>query len=403
MPEERLGAEALVEHVKKNYLGRDVREVHPLLYPICLDSWRIISFCSGMSEDNPLFIDPTYSRKTRWGCHIAPPTICSAITYPQPHVGIGDKPFKVLNFVATTEAEWVDVFRAGDSYTVSLLITDTYKKPGRSGLLFFMDAEGGIWNQHGALIVKQKGVQVQVDAPGEASAKDGGHLLYNRTEPYSYSQKEIKEITDCYDAETWRGSRALYWEDVNEGDKLPKMVRGPMTLQDSFANKVGSIRGSGPGAYKLEYKSKRNGPFSRRTNPATNWPYEDFEYEHSDLYLVKARGLGLPFDYGIQRFQMAETLITNWMGDDGFLRHLIVSFRKPHLYGDTVWFSGEVVKKYKVTEGGVEYGAVDIKIDGVNQFGEMSTPGTATAYLPSPGREVTVPIPIKVDVPVATK
>ncbi len=403
MPEEKLGAEALVEYVKKNYLGKDVGESNPLMYPLYLDSWRIFGFCRGMSEDNPLFIDPTYGPKTRWGCHLAPPTICSSIMYPQPHVGVWDKPFKVLNFVATTEAEWLDVFRAGDRYTANLLITSTYKKPGRTGLLFFMEAEGGVWNQQGALIGKQKGVQIQVDSPEEATAKEGGKMLYEERGPYSYSPKEIKEIEDCYDAETWRGSKTLYWEDVKEGDKVPKMVRGPYTLQDTFACKAGWVQGSNPGAYKYEYKSQRLGPWALRTNPATNWPHEAFEYEHDDLLLVRARGLGLPFDRGVQRFQMASTLISNWMGDDGFLRHLIVSFRKPQLYGDTVWFSGEVVKKYKVTEGGVEYGAVDIKIDGVNQFGEMSTPGTATAYLPSPGREVTVPIPVKVDVPVATK
>ena len=91
---------------------------------------------------------------------------------------------------------------------------------------------------------------------------------------------------------------------------------------------------------------------------------------------------------------MAGTVLTNWMGDDGFIRRLDVQIRRPVFYGDTTWFNGEVVNKYKVTEGGVEYGAADIKLDGVNQLGLANTVGTATVYLPSPGREVQIPIPV---------
>jgi len=135
-------------------------------------------------------------------------------------------------------------------------------------------------------------------------------------------------------------------------------------------------------------------PASIRTNPTTNWPYEDMMWEHYDFNLVRARGLPLPFDLGCMRYMMAATLITNWMGDDGYLRRLDARIQRPNYYGDTTWFSGEVVNKYKETQGGVEYGAVDIKIQGVNQVGDSTTPGTATVYLPSPGRPVQIPVPV---------
>jgi hypothetical protein len=41
----------------------------------------------------------------------------------------------------------------------------------------------------------------------------------------------------------------------------------------------------------------------------------------------------------------------------------------------------------------VEYGAVDVRIVGTNQIGEVSTPGTATVYLPSKGEPVKLPVP----------
>jgi len=389
------------KHIKENYIGKEVREMR-LPEPFPLDWIRIKFYCDGISDDNPLFTDPAYGPKTRWGCLIAPPTIISAVRYPQPHSGCFDKPWKVLNFVGGNELEWVDVFRAGDRYTTSLVLKDVWMKHGGKGDLLFMIAEGGVWNQHGDLIGKQDAMQIQVDMPEEAKAGEPGYMLYAKEEPYKYSQKEIEEITTAYDAETQRGSKTLYWDEVNVGDKLPKIARGPLTLLDQI-----TYRGHGlcmaiawPGTFKIGYKigKAQFGEYALRTNPTTNWPYESTEAEHNDITLVRARGLGLPFDYGAQRYEMAGTLITNWMGDDGFLRRMNVQIRKPCNLGDTTWFSGEVVKKYKVTEGEVEYGAVDIRIDGLNQRGEMTTPGTTTAYLPSPGREVTVPIPVKVDV-----
>ncbi len=41
-------------------------------------------------------------------------------------------------------------------------------------------------------------------------------------------------------------------------------------------------------------------------------------------------------------------------------------------------------------------------LTGINQLGESTAPRTATVYLSSPGKEVVVPIPVKVDVIVAT-
>ncbi len=405
MAEEGLALKDFEKYQRENLIGTEVLEQR-VPEPFPLDWIRVQCYCNGLSDDNPLYHDPAYGPKTRWGGQLAPPSIISSLRYPQPHTGAGDKPWKVINFVGGSDREWVDVFRAGDSYTTSLVLKELYTKSGSKGELLFMVTEGGCWNQHGNLVGKQHGTQVQVAKPEETSAGGGGFMLYDRSEPYKYSPEEIKEITDAYDTEVIRGSKPLYWEEVNEGDKLLRIARGPLTIQDQIRYRaINFSHGIGGGqTFKIWYKLVKNmPPFSRHVNPATNWPYEGGEAEHDDTFLVKARGLGLPFDRGVQRMEMSATVITNWMGDGGFLRRLSAQVRKPCLYGDTTWFSGEVVKKYKVTEGGVEYGAVDIKIDGVNQLGEMTLPATATVYLPSPGCEVTVPIPVKVDVVKATK
>jgi acyl dehydratase len=80
------------------------------------------------------------------------------------------------------------------------------------------------------------------------------------------------------------------------------------------------------------------------------------------------------------------------MGDGGWVRQIRVENREPFLYGDTIWFKGEVTDKYKIKVAGVMYRAVNVQINGVNQRGEVATTGDATVYLPSRGFDVILPI-----------
>ena len=386
-----LTLEDLEKDIRANYMGKDFDE-NKLDEPFELTRRRIRDFSWGLSDDNPLFCDPAYAARTRWECQLAPPTIASAIRYPQSHLAIWDKPYNAVNLVGGCKFEWFNVFRVGDRITTSLMIADTERKEGKTGPLIFVYTEGNLWNQHGDLIAKQRATQIQIEM--QKGAERGKKMVYEQ-EPYKYSKEEIKKIVDCYDAETRRGSKPLYWDEVKAGDKLQTMVRGPLTLGDMIQfNARSYYEQRCPGTFRVTLNAIRNSPpDTLRTNPKTNWPYEDVMWEHYDTNLVQARNLPLPFDLGCMRYEMAGTVITNWMGDDGFLRRLDVQIRRPVFYGDTTWFSGEVVNKYKVTEGGVEYNAVDVKIEGVNQLGLANTVGTATAYLPAPGREVQIPIP----------
>jgi len=148
---------------------------------------------------------------------------------------------------------------------------------------------------------------------------------------------------------------------------------------------------------------RRNG--ETYIHPASHWPYtEGGRVEHEDVILCRYRGLPGPFDYGAQRVNYGGRYMTDWIGDDGFLRRLYLDLRKFKYYGDTSWFTGKVTNKYKVKEKGeagkggvpgeVEYAAVDVEITNVNQLGEKTISARATAYLPS--RELG---PVKLPIP----
>ena len=76
------------------------------------------------------------------------------------------------------------------------------------------------------------------------------------------------------------------------------------------------------------------------------------------------------------RFAWVAPLITNWMGDDGFLRRLYVQVRRPVIYGDVVTYSGKVV------EADAASATVKIEIASTNQEGEVATAGHAEIELP---------------------
>ena len=54
----------------------------------------------------------------------------------------------------------------------------------------------------------------------------------------------------------------------------------------------------------------------------------------------------MAYTLGVQQESAVAQMITNWMGDDGFLKVLDSQFRRPFYLGDTIWTKGKVVKKY---------------------------------------------------------
>jgi hypothetical protein len=72
-------------------------------------------------------------------------------------------------------------------------------------------------------------------------------------------------------------------------------------------------------------------------------------------------------------------MLTNWMGDDGFLWKIDAQIRRFVMEGDTTWVKGKVTKKY-IDDGKC---CVDIDIQNLMQTGANSVTGGATVILPS--------------------
>jgi len=87
-------------------------------------------------------------------------------------------------------------------------------------------------------------------------------------------------------------------------------------------------------------------------------------------------------------------MLTNWMGDDGFLHTLDVKVEQPNVVGDTLWWTGKVTDKRMRGH----YGFVDIDVRATNQKQVVSAAGTASVVLPTRNQKaIAFPLPERLE------
>ena len=382
----------------------------PFISPINLSPEFIAKYAHAIGDDNPLYTNPEYGKQTMYGMQIAPGPVLALIRGISAHGAQRPEGYPVANFFSGTAWEFFDVVRPGTSpFRSTKVMKEFFEKQGSRGNLMFLITELYFWNSHGDLPGKAYGtlIMVPIETMGGSRSMSverlGEHLMYER-KASQYNIEQIEELVDQMASLKRRGDNTLYWEDVEVGEKLGPLVLPPWTLQDMTAPRaVGAGLTAMANAFEPAFKwAKQEGEYTR-THPITRWPWTPGA-EHEDPVLAAYRGQSGSFDFGVQRTQLTQRLLSDWMGDDGFIRRLQIAIRKPVYYGDATIYTGEVVKKFKESQNGEdgpgavpgeqEYHAVGIRISGVNQVGETQAPGTACVYLPS--REAG---PVKLPVP----
>jgi hypothetical protein len=378
----------------------------PFESALVLDEDSIRKYAYSIGDDNPLFTDRDYGRDSHYGTQVAPGPVLVLARYPIDHGAVKPGGYPVANYVAGIALEHYDALHPGTRFVTSKVPKELFEKSGRSGRLLFLVSETLYWDSAGELKGNAYGSIILSPMETMASGRSmdltrlGERMLYER-EVHSYSDAEVAEISNTIMNEERRGADPLWWEDVVEGDRLPAIVQPPYTVEDEITYQfmrhgltaatdgTRLLRAFGPA-----YRRGRVDPAWAREHPVTRWPYTPGEWdEHYDAFLSPFRGAPLPFDFGVQRAQIPQRLLSNWMGDPGFIRKMYMSFRLPLFYGDSAWFRGTVLKKHVLTEEGlthkdsppraVAYHAVTIRIEGTNQRGEIQSSGFGTVYLPS--------------------
>jgi acyl dehydratase len=345
------------------------------LEPWCHEATRdsIRHYAHGIGDDNPLWCEPDYAARTRWGGLIAPPSFLFATSRIVSGY-VGGLP-GVHAMWAGAEWTWHLPVRRNDAITSEAWLKELVEHQTTfAGRAIQQTYHVDFYNQHGDHVAGADSWCFRTDR--DDARETGTKYTAVRAKPSRrYSEAELAEIWQLYAAEEIRGARPRYWQDVRAGERLPTMAKGPMTVTGFIAYAQGwgglYIR-----ANKLAWRQIDRHPGLGIPNRfgIPDCP-ERVHWEPELATLVGAPGA---YDYGPERCSWLTHHLTNWMGDDGFLRRAHCKIRRHNPEGDTLRIEGTVVRAF------VEDGRhlVEIEQEARNQDDEVSVSGGGVVELP---------------------
>jgi acyl dehydratase len=369
-------------------LGIDTASKHRELYSVATaDSIRNWSF--GIGDDNPLYVDEDYGPATRWGSQIGHGTLAGHIKTPMLGDPIPDEVKKrtkslfrgIHVFVSGGTWDWYRPLYPGDRiFSFSGEESIDVKESEFAGRSVIQVRRDVAINQRGEVVGVYRILRVLTE---RKAAREKGK--YATIEPAHYTDEDYEKIDAIYASEGPRGAEKRFWEDVQVGDHLPPMVKGPLTVTEIIAFHAGGYGfvPYGLRASRVGYKNRlRIAPFYVKNEQGI---WDVAQRLHWDSTWAKGIGNPMAYDYGVLRQAWFNHHVTDWAGDDAFVERLQDSIRKFNYMGDTQFLSGEVAGKRQVDGRHL----VDLNLRMINQRDVETAYATATVSLPS--REAGLP------------
>jgi acyl dehydratase len=317
---------------------------------------------------NPLWTNENYAMNTRWGGIIAPPMY-------QERFG-----FLHLHLQATTACGFPDYMYIGEDWDFfkPVRINDSFKlwrrrpqledvtsldgKGPRKFKLLAYDVDH--INQRDELVSTLKIYAQAIFLPGPPETPIS-------VPEYVYTSEELEAIDRVAGEEEIRGANIRWWEDVNIDDKIRMVVLGPTTIAD-MANFSAGMMGIFP-SLRGAHKKAAQGLI---LDPVTGVYHSGLEVHMSER-IAQLTGQPRAFHLGSVARQLIARLVTNWMGDDGFIRKCNWRHMSRTFVGDTVIGRGKITNKH--VENGEHL--VDLAVWLENMRGNVTEAAVATVSL----------------------
>jgi acyl dehydratase len=347
--------------------------VEPWNYEATRDAIR--HYAHGIGDDNPLWCDPAYAEKTKYGTIVALPSFLFSTSRIVSGY-CGGLP-GVHAMWAGADWTWYKPVLRNDAISTEAYLKDLIEHQTRfAGRAFQQIYHVDFYNQHGDKVAEADSwvFRTERDEARERGTKYTD--VKGKIEPFT--DEQLKEFYKLYEQEEIRGATPRYWEDVKEGEALPRMLKGPMTVTGFICYAQGwgglYIRANKL-AWKLHQKHPGTGIKNRFNVP--DCP----ERVHWDEAFALEVGAPGAYDYGPERCSWLTHQVTNWMGDDGFLRKAKCQIRRHNPDGDVIFIDGTVTRKF--VEDGKHL--IEISQQATTHRGELSANGSAIVELPSRG------------------
>ncbi|MFC1993936.1 MaoC family dehydratase N-terminal domain-containing protein [Chloroflexota bacterium] len=309
-----------------------------------VNKWSILKYINALKDENPLWWDEEYAKKTRWGGIIAPPAFVEVYSpinrafreisgdYPDGELrgatGNMKLPFDKL-FVGGEEFEFFSPIRPGDAISCDGTLGDVYEKQGSSGgRLVFIQLDKEYHNQRDELVARTKWIEISAEASP----------LQKETAPQVGAQEALVAATIK--------PQQICFEDIEVNMLIPPMQKlVDITMIAMWAVATGDVS------------------------------YPHFDHER----MKNVYGLPGVIAHGPISGALLAQLITNWIVGGGVCKKHSVQYRGNVFPGTQLTFKGKVVNKY--VEQGENF--VECETWAENQEHRIVTLGKSLVTLPS--------------------
>ncbi len=371
MAEQKLTPELI--NKMKNYTGLKLR-TEDTIFNEEVTRRAIIKFINGIGDPNPLWQSHEYAKNTCYGGIVAPPSFVFS--------GLAGVQFGwrgLAGFHIATDMKFYKPLKLNDKmqFEATYLGFVGPKESQFAGKVVIDSFEEKYFNQHNELVA----VSIRKILRAERKrAREAMHKVHNIAElPHRWTKEEVEKIEEEVLSLHIRGAKTRYFEDVNIGDELPTLTKGPLGVMDMIAVMVAGLAPAKIAAHAVALDEYRRKPAWAFRDPITH-AMESLLAVHYNTEAAKAMGLPYPYDFGTQRQCWYIEHLTDWMGDDGWLKDCYAEYRRFVFLSDVVRISSQVTKKFISDEGEP---CVEIETKTINQRNENVMPGRATIVLPS--------------------
>ena len=301
--------------------------------------WAVKRFIEATTDENPLWRNEKYAKKTRWGGIIAPPAFLHVFD----PANRAFRQFPDLSHMATTlpfeppfprtfqafyEFKFFAPLRPGDSITSTSKIGDVYEREGKSGRMVFILMDNEHRNQNKEMV----GITSEAIVSLEGSSSS-----VRSAEPSAPPPEELKPLLTA--------KKQVCFEDVEVGTPLPKLEKSISLV--TILKWGAAVNDYGPHHYDQQFANQM---------------------------------LGLPnvIAHGPHNAAFLAQLVTNWIGSEGFLRSHYTELRGNVFPGDILTFRGKVTRKYRESGDNI----VECESWAENQNGRRVALGKSNFTLP---------------------
>jgi hydroxyacyl-ACP dehydratase HTD2-like protein with hotdog domain len=306
-------AETLLTPAVTAYIGHQSRSITNR-FPVSEE--MIFELADAIEEPNPLYLDADYAKNSRFGGLLCPQLAGWKDWAPRlDYFGAGQDthfevplPFKSYGFNGGSKWTFHRPVRVGDHILKTEKIVDISERPGRTGQLVFIVREVTQVNQKGELLLTIRHTSIfrkraETEVADQPDISSSVHLP-------NVSPPERGQVVD---KKTWSAQPQRSFDQINVGDDLPPVVRGPMTT-----------------GHLVRWASA-NGNYARI---------------HWDLpYAMLRQGLSNLVVNGSLKNEYLYILLQRFAGEAGWVREMYLEHRGMDHPGDTLTITGKVTEK----------------------------------------------------------